>query len=85
MKKNIAIVVLSIVTILSFVFSFAQKTIADRNANEAHEQRLIAEKQTELAMMARDEAALAQMTAMEAQRAADEALRQCNEELEKCK
>lgn len=85
MKKNIAIVILSLTTILGIVYSFTQKTIAKKNAQEAIIQGKLADRTMEMAMNARDEAAMAQRRAMEVQQAADDALRNCNEELAKCK
>lgn len=90
MKKNIIIVILSLTTILGFVYSFTQKTIAEQNAQEAMLQSKLADRTMEMAMTARNEAENAREVAMvaaqraiEAQRAADDALRMCNEKLEK--
>ena len=92
MKKNIIIVILSLTTILGFVYSFTQKTNAEQNAQEAMLQSKLADRTMEIAETARNEAQISQQLALvaeqraiESQRASEEALRKCKEKLEKRK
>lgn len=81
MKKNIAIIILSITTILGFFYSFAQRTIAIHSAQ-------LAEKQIELAMMYADSAAVARERAELQRMNADDIMRELKKayaKLEECK
>lgn len=84
MKKNIAIVVLSITTVLGFSYGYTQQKIATRNELEATKQRVIAEEQRVIAMANADSARVAmQRAAHEAElarvvrAAAEKALENC--------
>ena len=85
MKKNIAIFILSVLTMLSLIFAFAQKTIAKKNAVEAMNQTALAEEQSRIAHMNADKARIAQQEADMAQHRAIVAMEEAAEALRKCK
>lgn len=85
MKKNIAIVILSITTLLGFVYGMAQKTIADKNAEIAFHEKQLADRTMEKAQEAEAEAIMqARMARIMADSARIAAIR-AQEALEKCK
>lgn len=85
MRKNIAIAILSITTILSFIHSFSQKTIAEQNLQEAIMQKELAERTMVLVQEAEMQAQLEAERAKIAERSALVAMTKAQEALERCK
>lgn len=88
MKKNIAIFILSIISIISIVFAFAQATIAKHAEKEALSQREIADTQSRIAQLNADSAAVANERARIAEIMASQTmvkLQEAKDALAKCK
>ncbi|MBL7852346.1 MAG: hypothetical protein JNN04_15690 [Cyclobacteriaceae bacterium] len=79
-RAAVGFVILILVVILSLGYAFVQQVAAERNAEEANRQRILAEASMEQAKMNAEEAKRQQAMAMAQERLAQERVK----ELEKC-